>query len=92
MLQPLRALAKGGRVGPADGRATAAVLCRKRSQFDPVIEALEERGIPYEVVGLGGLLHTPEVADLVALLWVVQDPSRDGFGRRPARRLPRRCR
>ena len=58
------------------GRATAAVLCRKRSQFDPVIEALEERGIPYEVVGLGGLLHTPEVADLVALLWVVQDPSR----------------
>ena len=58
------------------GRSTAAVLCRKRSQFDPVIEALEARGIPYEVVGLGGLLHTPEVADLVALLWVVQDPSR----------------
>ena len=58
------------------GRRTAAVLCRKRSQFDPVIEALEERGIPYEVVGLGGLLHTPEVADLVALLWVVQDPTR----------------
>lgn len=58
------------------GRRTAAVLCRKRSQFDPVVEALEERGIPYEVVGLGGLLHTPEVADLVALLWVVQDPTR----------------
>ncbi len=58
------------------GRSTAAVLCRKRSQFDPVIEALEKRGVPYEVVGLGGLLHTPEVADLVALLWVVQDPSR----------------
>ena len=58
------------------GRRTAAVLCRKRSQFDPVVEALEARGIPYEVVGLGGLLHTPEVADLVALLWVVQDPTR----------------
>ena len=52
------------------------MLCRKRSQFDPVVEALEARGIPYEVVGLGGLLHTPEVADLVALLWVVQDPTR----------------
>ena len=26
--------------------------------------------------GLGGLLHTPEVADLVALLHVVQDPTR----------------
>ena len=57
-------------------RRTAAVLCRKRSQFDPVVEALERAGVPYEVVGLGGLLHTPEVADLVALLHVVQDPSR----------------
>ena len=57
-------------------RRTAAVLCRKRSQFDPVVEALEEAGIPYEVVGLGGLLHTPEIADIVALLHVVQDPTR----------------
>ncbi|NHA66921.1 ATP-dependent helicase [Phycicoccus sp. CMS6Z-2] len=58
------------------GRRTAAVLCRKRSQFDPVVEALEAAGVPYEVVGLGGLLHTPEVADLVALLHVVADPMR----------------
>jgi DNA helicase-2/ATP-dependent DNA helicase PcrA len=62
--------------GAGRGGVTAAVLCRKRSQFRPVVEALEERGLPYEVVGLGGLLHTPEVADLVALLWVVQDPTR----------------
>lgn len=27
-------------------------------------------------MGLGGLLLTPEVSDLVSLLWVVQDPSR----------------
>ena len=52
------------------------MLCRKRSQFDPVVEALEDAGIPYEVVGLGGLLHTPEIADIVALLHVVQDPTR----------------
>jgi len=58
------------------GRRTAAVLCRKRSQFAPVVEALDRAGLPYEVVGLGGLLHTPEVADLVALLHVVQDPTR----------------
>ena len=32
--------------------------------------------MPYEVVGLGGLLLTPEVADIVALLHVVQDPTR----------------
>ncbi|HEY5247458.1 MAG TPA: ATP-dependent helicase, partial [Dermatophilaceae bacterium] len=61
------------------GRPTgvsAAVLCRKRSQFDAVIEALERAGLPVEVVGLGGLLSTPEVSDIVALLWVVQDPTR----------------
>jgi DNA helicase II / ATP-dependent DNA helicase PcrA len=56
--------------------ASAAVLCRKRSQFDAVIEALERVGLPVEVVGLGGLLSTPEVCDIVALLWVVQDPTR----------------
>ncbi|MEO5609829.1 MAG: ATP-dependent DNA helicase [Ornithinibacter sp.] len=58
------------------GHRTAAILCRKRSQFAPVVDALEVAGVPYEVVGLGGLLHMPEVADLVALLHVVQDPSR----------------
>jgi DNA helicase-2/ATP-dependent DNA helicase PcrA len=55
---------------------SAAVLCRKRSQFDAVIEALERAGLPVEVVGLGGLLSTPEVSDIMALLWVVQDPTR----------------
>jgi DNA helicase II / ATP-dependent DNA helicase PcrA len=55
---------------------SAAVLCRKRSQFPAVLDALKARGLPVEVVGLGGLLSTPEVADIVALLWVVQDPSR----------------
>jgi DNA helicase II / ATP-dependent DNA helicase PcrA len=63
----------------ARGRPTgtsAAVLCRKRSQFGAVIEALESAGLPVEVVGLGGLLTTPEVSDIVALLWVVQDPTR----------------
>lgn len=56
--------------------ATAAVLCRKRSQFPAVAEALSAAGLPVEVVGIGGLLTTPEVNDLVSLLWVVQDPSR----------------
>lgn len=55
---------------------SAAVLCRKRSQFAAVIDALERAGLPVEVVGLGGLLSTPEVSDIVALLWVVQDPTR----------------
>ncbi len=55
---------------------SCAVLCRKRSQFAAVMDALEAREIPYEVVGLGGLLLTPEVEDVVALLHVVQDPTR----------------
>lgn len=56
--------------------ASAAVICRKRSQFALVVEALQEAGLPVEVVGLGGLLLTAEVADLMALLWVVHDPTR----------------
>ncbi|WP_153011595.1 ATP-dependent helicase [Serinicoccus chungangensis] len=63
------------RVRSTDG-ATAAVLCRTRAQFGPVVDALRRRGLPVEVVGLGGLLDTPEVLDLVALLWVAQEPTR----------------
>ncbi len=60
----------------AAGAKSAAVLCRKRSQFAALIEALDSRGIPHEVVGLGGLVLTPEVEDITALLHVVNDPSR----------------
>jgi DNA helicase II / ATP-dependent DNA helicase PcrA len=56
--------------------SSAAVLCRRRSSFPLVIEALRAADLPVEVVGLGGLLVTPEVSDLVAALWVVQDPTR----------------
>jgi DNA helicase-2/ATP-dependent DNA helicase PcrA len=52
-----------------------AVLCRKRAQFPAVRAALEGRGIPVEVVGLGGLLTVPEVADIVATLRVMHDPA-----------------
>ena len=58
------------------GSRSFAVLCRKRSLFAPVIDALERAELPYEVVGLGGLLLTPEVEDITALLHVVHDPTR----------------
>ncbi len=58
-------------VRPAD----IAVLCRKRSQFPVLRAAIEARGIPVEVVGLGGLLTVPEVADVVATLRVLHDPA-----------------
>jgi DNA helicase-2/ATP-dependent DNA helicase PcrA len=59
------------RVRPAD----IAVLCRKRSQFPLLRAAIEARGIPVEVVGLGGLLTVPEVADVVATLRALYDPA-----------------
>lgn len=58
------------------GERSAAVLCRKRSQFSGIEAALRSAGIPVEVVGLGGLLATPEVVDVVAFLQAVHDPSR----------------
>ncbi len=52
-----------------------AVLVRVRSDFAPYHDALVARGIPVEVVGLGGLLALPEVADLVATLDVLVDAT-----------------
>ncbi len=62
--------------GAAAQRPTVAVLCRARSQFPLLEGALRARGLPVEVVGLGGLLSVPEVADLRAALEVLDDPTR----------------
>jgi DNA helicase-2/ATP-dependent DNA helicase PcrA len=66
----------GAAAAPGTSRVTAAVLCRKRAQFPALHRALRAAGLPVEVVGLGGLLDTPEVVDLVALLQSAHDPSR----------------
>ncbi|PRY15130.1 UvrD/REP family DEAD/DEAH box helicase [Kineococcus rhizosphaerae] len=71
-----RALERGVPGADPRPRRTAAVLCRKRSQFVVLQKALREAGLPVEVVGLGGLLSTPEVADVVATLHVLHDPGR----------------
>ncbi len=62
--------------GPGGVPPSAAVLCRKRSQFAPIATALQARGIPVQVVGIAGLLQTPEVADIWSALIVVHDPGR----------------
>ncbi len=64
-----RSAAENGRTPP-----TAAVLVRRNADVEPIAEVLRERGLPVEVVGLGGLLHIPEVADVIAMLRVVADP------------------
>lgn len=55
--------------------AEIAVLCRTAGDFPAIQSALVARDVPVEVVGLSGLLHLPEVADLVAMCEVLQDPG-----------------
>lgn len=55
--------------------AEIAVLCRTATDFAEIQGALVARDVPVEVVGLSGLLHLPEVADLVAVCEVLQDPG-----------------
>jgi DNA helicase-2/ATP-dependent DNA helicase PcrA len=53
------------------GERTAAVLVRRRSQIPLLFDALQAERLPVEVVGLGGLLTTPEVVDVVSTLRVL---------------------
>jgi DNA helicase-2/ATP-dependent DNA helicase PcrA len=61
------------RTGTAPG--DVAVLCRTAGDFGDIQAALVARDVPVEVVGLAGLLDLPEVADLVAMCEVLQDPA-----------------
>ena len=56
-------------------KPSAAMLFRTRKMQGFFLEALREKGIPFHVLGLGGLLAEPEIADLVAALTVVHDPT-----------------
>jgi len=56
-------------------RPTTAVLVRARAQIPTIERALRDRGLPVEVVGLGGLLDNPEVRDVVSTLQVLADPT-----------------
>ncbi|WP_194822670.1 ATP-dependent DNA helicase [Micromonospora sp. S-DT3-3-22] len=60
---------------PVPQRPSTAVLVRVRSQIPAIEAALRARGLPVEVVGLGGLLDTPEVRDVVCTLRVLADPT-----------------
>ncbi|WAX56173.1 ATP-dependent helicase [Jatrophihabitans cynanchi] len=55
------------------GARTAAVLVRRRAQIPLLADALQRAGLPVEIVGLGGLLTTAEVADVVATLRVLAE-------------------
>ncbi|CAB4838916.1 MAG: AAA family ATPase [Actinobacteria bacterium] len=59
---------------PTSGK-TAAVLVRKRAQITAIENALRHLGLPVEVIGIGGLIHVPEVADFVSLLKIITNPD-----------------
>jgi DNA helicase II / ATP-dependent DNA helicase PcrA len=60
----------------AEGRpTTGALLFRSKKHMVRFAEALGRRAIPHRILGLGGLLSTPEVVDVVAALRVISDPT-----------------
>lgn len=60
---------------PESDRSTFAVLIRAKSYIPEIEEALREAGLEVEVVGIGGLIHIPEVADIIALLRTLTLPD-----------------
>jgi DNA helicase-2/ATP-dependent DNA helicase PcrA len=54
---------------------TGAILFRSKKHMVRFGDALGRRGVPHRILGLGGLLTTPEVVDVVAALRVLSDPD-----------------
>lgn len=54
---------------------SGAILFRAKRHMTVFADALAVRGIPHRILGLGGLLSTPEVVDVVAALRVLSDPT-----------------
>ena len=60
----------------ADGKpTTGAILFRSKKHMVRFGDALGRRGIPHRILGLGGLLSTPEVVDVISVLRVLSDPA-----------------
>jgi DNA helicase II / ATP-dependent DNA helicase PcrA len=56
-------------------RPSAALLMRSRTLQPVFLAALRRHGVPFHVLGIGGLLAEPEIADLMSALAVVDDPA-----------------
>ncbi len=52
-----------------------AVLCRASADFPAVKNALADRGVAVEVLGLDGMLTAPEVVEVLSVLQVLADAS-----------------
>ncbi|PRY69443.1 DNA helicase-2/ATP-dependent DNA helicase PcrA [Glaciihabitans tibetensis] len=64
------------RTDPKTGKPpTAAMLFRARKNQPYFMDALRDNDVPFHVLGVGGLMSEPEIADLVSALRVVHDPT-----------------
>jgi DNA helicase-2/ATP-dependent DNA helicase PcrA len=59
----------------AGGPPSAAILFRTRKTQPFFLEAMRQEGVKFHVLGVGGLVAEPEIADLVSALTVMHDPS-----------------
>ena len=76
----LRAPERQRRIERPDGSISteppsAALLFRARKTQPYFLRALRTHGVKYHVLGIGGLLAEPEIADLVSMLSVLSDPG-----------------
>jgi DNA helicase-2/ATP-dependent DNA helicase PcrA len=53
--------------------ADVAVLTRRNADIAPLYAELTARDVPVEIVGLGGLLHLPEIMDITATLRLIDN-------------------
>ena len=60
---------------PIEKRSSFAVLVRAKAYISEIESALRELELPTEVVGLGGLIHIPEIADIISLLRIITFPD-----------------
>jgi DNA helicase-2/ATP-dependent DNA helicase PcrA len=60
-------------LAPGENPPSAALLFRARATQPVFLSALRRHGVAYHVLGIGGLLAEPEIADLVAMLAVLDD-------------------
>jgi DNA helicase II / ATP-dependent DNA helicase PcrA len=64
-----------GRLAEAPTPPSAAIIVRARAHQRVFVEALSERGVPVHVLGIGGLLDDPAIADIVCTLRILANTS-----------------
>lgn len=58
-----------------DPAGSAAILFRARRPMQDFADGLAALGVPHHILGLGGLLSSPEIVDVTAALRVIHDPG-----------------